>query len=256
MRMIKHSAALILTGGFALACSVATGSEDDLMATGGSGTGLPASGGAPGATGGAPAGATGGALGATGGAPAGATGGAPAGATGGSPPVSTATPCGAGTVAASATPAVLGWEVQTGSGSTESQETAAGPVTLAADPAGSSDPYVAAVLSTWAATSRECVDVSAFTGVQFTATGTASDLYFKIAISATDPSGHCAPATDCYGHPSATVSPGSNVQVPFSSLMAATWGNMAPFDAKQVISLVWATSDKNANITISDVSFY
>jgi hypothetical protein len=126
-------------------------------------------------------------------------------------------------------------------------------VSLAASGA---DPYLAAVLSTWAASGRECVDASGFTGVKFDISGTATDVIFKVAISATDPSGHCAPLADCYGHPQAIVSMGTGVEVPFSSLAPPAWGNMAPFNATQVISLVWATSDPAANFTVSNVTFY
>ena len=166
-------------------------------------------------------------------------------------------PCVEGTTIASATPVVKGWETMAGSGSVgqTSPGTAAGPVEVTTAGA---DAYIAAVLSTWAETGRECIDVSAFTGVQFDLEATTTDVIFRVGVSAADPSGHCTEGSDCYAHPQTTITPGVGRQVPFSSLKPASWGVMAPFNSKQVIMLLWATTDETSGKTIkvSNVSFY
>ncbi len=245
MRIFTTGLILLAVASSAACASEVADSGD--AATGGTGTGGAGTGGAVIGTGGTVAGTGGSVIG---------TGGTVAG-TGGT--TSTKVDCAEGTVVATATPTVLAWELNTAAASTDDSSVgASGPVTVTSATPGSptSTAYIAAVLSTWAESGRECVDVSAFTGVKFDVSATTSDIIFKVGVSAADEAGSCV--SGCYANPSVAVTPGTNVQVPFSSLVPATWGVMAPFNNKQVVSLIWATSDATVGktITVSNVSFY
>jgi hypothetical protein len=164
--------------------------------------------------------------------------------------------CAEGTITAVATPDVLAWETATGAGSASTTTGASGAITIASG--ATADPYVSAILSHWAASGRECVDVSAFTGVEFDLSGTASPIYLKAGMSKADAAGSCTAGSACYANPQTTVTPGTNVRVAFSSFVAPGWGVNASFDATELINFIWVTQDHTAGHTISvtNISFY
>jgi hypothetical protein len=121
-------------------------------------------------------------------------------------------------------------------------------------------------LATWAASSRPCMDASAYTGIRFKVSGDVDSLEFRVPTPATLPladGGVCANDSQCgYAHyrkvlpkPTATL---TMVQVPFSEL-TPPWGAPAPFDKSAVLSVVFLVpTDMNTahKFTIDDIEFY
>jgi hypothetical protein len=238
-------------------------------ATGGSGGATGGSGGATGGSGGATGGAggaTGGSGGATGGA-GGATGGA-GGATGGAGGGSGAVACGMGKT--KATGAVIDnfdgqkqvaeW-LQADAMHTAGMKimptgqmkiTVTGMETLAA---GS--------LASWAASNRPCLDASAYTGIQFNASGDVNTLLFRLGTPATYPvseGGTCTDVGSCYAHwqKNVTANLGTAlIKVPFAEL-TAPFGTPAAFDKSALVSIIFLTLDTNTahSFTIDNISFY
>ena len=191
------------------------------------------------------------------------------------PPPATAAKvaCQSGTVTASDFDSqILAWDVQDGKTATEPEvgDDSATPVALTVPAGATNDPYVAAVLSTYAESGRECFDVSSFTGVQFDLAAsldapTGDDavqpvILFKVGQSAADPAGHCDEAGDvgCFANPFKIVQAGTAIQVAFTELQATTWGVMAPFKGDETVSLIWATDDRTegSTLSVSNISFY
>jgi hypothetical protein len=171
------------------------------------------------------------------------------------PTTSSKVACDAGTTANSYANSFIQWDWNTGNATGDTTESNVSFTTEA----GSSDPIAAAILTPWQASGRECLDVSAYTGVQFTISADIANdkvLLLKVGQSASYESGHCD--TGCSAHPQAIITPGTNIKVPFSDLKPPTWGSQTPFNAEEVISLIWMTDDRTAGNTFSvrDVSFY
>jgi hypothetical protein len=125
--------------------------------------------------------------------------------------------------------------------------------------------YAAGLLAPWAAMNRACMDASAYQGIQFTASGNVTSLYFRIGTAATYPveeGGVCASATTCaYAHYqkilTTPLSGAAPIKVAFSELLAP-FGTPPPFDKSSLISIVFLTLDTNAThtFTIDNISFY
>jgi hypothetical protein len=237
------------------------GSGGDTGGAGGS------TGGSGGSTGGAGGGDTGGAGGSTGGA-GGSTGGS-GGATGGAGGASGAIACGMGKKAPTGAvidnfdgqKQVLEWL------QADAMHTAGMKIT----PMGSmkvtvtgNETLAAGALATWAMANRPCMDGSMYTGIQFNASGTVTNLLFRIGTPATYPvaeGGTCTSPTACeYAHyqKNVTAMLGTAViKVPFAEL-TAPFGTPAPFDKSALISLVFLTTDTNTahSFTIDNISFY
>jgi hypothetical protein len=124
--------------------------------------------------------------------------------------------------------------------------------------------YAAALLATWAAMDRPCMDGSGYQGIQFSVTGTVTSLRFRVGSAGTYPTtegGTCADATCAYAHyekdVSANVATGGSVQVPFASL-TAPFGMPGPFDKSSLITILFLTLDADTThtFTIDNISFY
>jgi hypothetical protein len=119
-----------------------------------------------------------------------------------------------------------------------------------------------------------CTDVSTFSGVQFTLSGTTGgcDLQLQFATFSQRPTtqstlpGGCDPdAGSCYGYPAATMLAGPTdataapitIQIPFSGVT-----NWSTDNAKQIVGLQWqlgtpsgATTACTADLRLDDVAF-
>ncbi len=95
------------------------------------------------------------------------------------PTTSSKVACDAGTTAKSYTESFIQWDWNTGNAMDNTPESNVSFTTEA----GSSDPIAAAILTPWKASGRACLDVSAYTGVQFTISADIADgavLLFKV----------------------------------------------------------------------------
>jgi hypothetical protein len=250
--------------------SKATGGSGGGKATGGSGGEMGGAGGATGGSGGSTGGsggATGGSGGATGGS-GGATGGS-GGATGGAGGATGAPACGMGRTKPT------GMVIDNFDGQKQILEwrradkmNTAGTVIM---PTGSMkimvtgmETLAAGALAPWAAKDRPCLDASAYTGIQFNATGDVGTLMVRFATPGTIPvadGGVCTNDLLCaYAHwQKVLMTPLSAtlVKVPFSELIAP-FGMPPAFDKSALVTLVFLTLDTNTahSFTIDNIAFY
>jgi hypothetical protein len=120
-------------------------------------------------------------------------------------------------------------------------------------------------LASWAMADRPCMDGSQYQGIQFTVSGTVTDLRFRLGTPATYPltdGGTCTSDATCgYAHYEKKITPiptaPTMVKVAFSD-MTAPWGTPGPFEKSNLVSLIFLTLDTDTthNFVIDDVSFY
>jgi hypothetical protein len=125
--------------------------------------------------------------------------------------------------------------------------------------------YAAGLLASYSAMNRPCMDASAYTGIQFTATGNVTSLNFRVGTPATYPiaeGGVCNSPTLCaYAHHQMVVTSGLNkatpIKVPFASL-TAPYGMPPAFDKSSLLMIMFLTLDPNTahSFTIDNISFY
>jgi hypothetical protein len=287
---------LATLGLFMVACSSSPGTSppvDAASSSGGSGGGSGGAGGrggsggggsggtagAPG-TGGSGGSATGGSGGSSG---SGGSGGSATGGSGGAPPGSDAAAGGTGGAGGSAAGACgMGRKTATGAvienfdGMTQVLEwlladrmntagTRVMPTGSLTVPVTGPDTLAVGALASYAAMNRPCMDGSAFTGIQFSVTGTVTSLHLRIGTPATYPltdGGNCESATLCaYAHydkdVSASLPAGGVVRVNFADLRAP-FGMPAAFDKSALISLVFLTLDPTTthSFTVDNISFF
>ena len=120
-------------------------------------------------------------------------------------------------------------------------------------------------LASWAMANRPCMDASAYSGIQFTLSGTVTNLRLQLGTPATLPAedgGICTNIPACsYAHyqkdPTPNLAAGGTVKVDFKTLVPA-FGTPAPFDKSALVSVVFITSDAvtTHSFTVDNISFY
>jgi hypothetical protein len=125
--------------------------------------------------------------------------------------------------------------------------------------------YADGLLAPWASTNRACMDASKYTGIQFTATGNVTSLFFRIGTAGTYPvseGGTCANLTTCgYAHYQKNVTTGltggAPTKVAFADLVPP-FGTPPPFDKSSLITIIFLTQDTNTahSFTIDNILFY
>jgi hypothetical protein len=157
---------------------------------------------------------------------------------------------------------VLEWDTATEATNSSKQVMPTG--MLKVQVAGKMYTTAAGALATWAAANRPCLDGSAYMGIQFNVTGNVTALRFQVETPATLPiaeGGVCNSATACeyanYQKDITADQKGALVKVAFMDLKAA-FGTPAAFDAHNLVSIVFVTTDTNVahSFTVDNISFY